>query len=72
MPAASSSVTNISETVDRDGDRERVERRLAAVDDRLLDVDRLGDRAQDRLGDVEVVGRQLGEALDLLERGALR
>ena len=40
-----------------DGDRERVEARRRARDDLLLDLDRVRDRGEQRLGQVEVLAR---------------
>jgi hypothetical protein len=67
MPAASSSVMNMSETVDGDRDEERVERGLRPADVGLLDLDRRVDRGEDGPRDVQVVGGQARETRDLPE-----
>ena len=55
-----------------DGDREDVERRGGAFDDLLVDFDRLREAVDQRLGDVEVVAGEGGEADHPVERGAQR
>ena len=56
----------------RDLGRERAQRRVGSGDDDPLDLHGLADRGEDRLREVEVVGREAREARDLLERHALR
>ena len=67
-PATSSTVTNISGHRRRDRDREDVERRRVAADHLLVHLDRLGDRREQRAGEVEVVAGEVGEADHLVER----
>ena len=59
----------------RDRDREDVERRRLAGDDLLVDRDRLGDRAEQRQRQVEVVagdGREVDDAVERRRSGRVR
>ena len=71
MPAASSTVTNISVTVTAIATANELSGVVPPFDHGLLDLDRLAHRVQHLVGEVEVLARELGEADHLVELRAL-
>ena len=70
-PATSSSVTNISVNVAATAIA-KMSSGGASRDHLLVDLDRLGDRGQQRVGEVEVLAGEVGEADHLVELLAQR
>ena len=70
IPAASSSVTNISEITTATSTPKTSSDALGAADRPLLHPHGAADRGEDRLRDVEVVGGEAREARDLAQRRA--